>query len=120
MYTKKVMLSLIKGINENSWIILKANIDSFYHWKVIKAGFSAIGSNMWLAATVAMGKIATKSLISHVRGMKEPVARIIIPAIANVEKAKENLNFFRTLGTSMKKFENSASLDVAPHVWLLN
>ena len=49
-------------------------------------------------------------------GMKDPVARIIIAAMANIEKVKENLNFFRTFGTSMKKFENSASFDVAPHV----
>lgn len=75
-----------------------------------------MGNNIWLAATVAMGKIATKSLISHEYGMKGPVAKVIIPAMANVENAKENLNFFRTFGTSIKKLENSASLDVAPQV----
>ena len=49
--------------------------------------------------------------------MNGPVARMIIPTIANVEKTKENLNLFRTLGTSIKKLENSTSLDVAPHVY---
>ena len=48
--------------------------------------------------------------------MKDPVARVIIVAMANIEKAKENLNLFSTFGTSMKKFENSASFEVAPHV----
>ena len=34
-----------------------------YQEKVIKAGFSAIGRSKWLAMTVAIGRMATKSVI---------------------------------------------------------
>lgn len=35
----------------------------FYHEKVMRAGFKARGNKKWEAATVAMGRMATKSLI---------------------------------------------------------
>ena len=63
-----------------------------------------------------MGKMATKSLMTHEYGINFPVARIIIPAIAAKENAKENLNFFKTFGTSMKKLDCSTSFAVAPQV----
>ena len=63
-----------------------------------------------------MGKIATKSVIRQSGGMKVPVAKTTMPAIPSKAKIMLNLNFLRTLGTSMKKLENSASLLVAPQV----
>ena len=36
-----------------------------YQENVINAGFSASGNNKWLAVTVAMGRMATKSVISQ-------------------------------------------------------
>jgi hypothetical protein len=39
----------------------------------------------------------------------------IMLAIVSRHMPIEYLNFFSTFGTSMKKFENSTSLDVAPH-----
>ena len=89
---------------------------SHYHEKVMRAGFKTIGRSMWLVVTVAMGNIATKSLICQSGGMNVPQASTIMPIMPMRANAMENLNFLRTLGTSMKKFENSASLEVAPQV----
>jgi hypothetical protein len=92
-----------------------------HHEKVINAGFSAIGNNKWLAVTVAMGKMATKSFIIQSCGTKLlPTANMIIPAIPSRANIMLHLNFFNTLGTSMKKLENSASLAVAPHVMFIS
>ena len=82
----------------------------------MSAGFRTIGKSMWLVVTVAIGKMATKSLICQSGGMKLPHASTIMPIMPMRAKAIENLNFLRTLGTSMKKLENSASLEVAPQV----
>lgn len=94
----------------------KQGREGVYHENVINAGFSTIGSSKWLTVTVAMGRMGTKSLICQSGGINEPVARMIIPTIPVSENAMLYLNFFRTLGTSMKKLENSASLAVAPQV----
>ena len=42
----------------------------------------------------------------------------IMPAMLKMANAIENLNLFKTFGTSMKKLLNSASFAVAPHVML--
>lgn len=63
-----------------------------YHENVINAGLSAMGNKKWLAATVAMGKIATKSWILQSCGMKGASARMIMAAIKVREKSMENLN----------------------------
>jgi len=87
-----------------------------YQENVINAGLSASGNNKWLAVTVAIGRIATKSVISQPYGMNGATAKITMPAMPTSENMKENLNFLSTLGTSIKKLLNSASLDVAPQV----
>ena len=69
---------------------------------------------------VAMGTMAVISLIFQSHGTCGATARNIIPEIPMIEKAMLNLNFFNTLGTSMKKFENSASFAVAPQVILIS
>ena len=97
-----------------------ARVKTNYHEKVIKAGLRTMGSSMWLAVTVDMGKIATKSLICQSGGIKLPSERIIMPTMPMRAKSILNLNFLRTLGTSMKKLENSASFAVAPHVMLIS
>jgi len=65
---------------------------SIYHENVINAGFRAIGSNKCEAATVAMGKMATKSVMCQLYGMNGAVARMIMPTIKVMEKSIENLN----------------------------
>ncbi len=42
-----------------------ADREAAHHEKVMRAGFSTIGSKRWLAVTVAMGRMATKSLMRH-------------------------------------------------------
>lgn len=44
-------------------MLLGRYMNQNYHEKVIRAGFNAKGRRRWLPATVAMGRIATKSLI---------------------------------------------------------
>jgi hypothetical protein len=84
-------------------------------------GFNTIGNRRWLVATVAKGKIATKSVISQSYGIKLlPHARTIMPVMAVNENKKLHLNVFKTLGTSMKKFDVSFSFAVAPHVMLIS
>lgn len=108
-YTAKWYQSFVKEVVRCKW--------EYYHWKVIKAGLRAIGNSIWLAATVAIGKMATKSLINQEWGINSAVASIIIPMIAMSEKINEILNLFRTLGTSMKKLDFSTSLAVAPQTY---
>jgi hypothetical protein len=67
---------------------------------------------------MAIGKIATKSVIRQPTGTNGATARMIIATIPSKLIAKLNLNLLSTLGTSIKKLENSASLDVAPHCML--
>ena len=56
--------------------------------------------------------------------MKDASPRIIMPEIMpeinTTEKVMQNQNCLSTFGTSMKKFENSNSLAVAPHVILIS
>ncbi len=63
-----------------------------------------------------MGKMAMKSVIRQVYGTKLALANTIMAVIPKREKKMLNLKRFTTLGTSMKKLLNSASLDVAPQV----
>ncbi len=63
-----------------------------------------------------MGRMATKSVMRQSHGTNGANAIMIMPAILMTAKAMENLNLFKTLGTSMKKLLNSASFAVAPHV----
>lgn len=63
-----------------------------YHENVIRAGFSASGSRKWLAATVAMGRMATKSVIRQSCGINGATANMTMPAMAVSEKSMENLN----------------------------
>lgn len=68
-----------------------------------------------------MGRMATKSVIIQSYGIKlDPFAKMIMPAMPMTENIMENLNFFKTLGTSMKKLLNSASFEVAPQVMLIS
>lgn len=46
--------------------------------------------------------------------MNSAVAMMTIPAMVNRHMLIEYLNFWSTFGTSMKKLENSTSLEVAP------
>ena len=91
-------------------------LQEVYQEKVIKAGLSAIGNSRCDPLTMANGKMATKSVMCHEYGMKGAVARMIMPAMETKEKVIDTQNCFSTLGTSIKKLENSASLEVAPHV----
>ena len=80
-----------------------------------------MGNSIWLTVTVDMGKIATKSLICQSGGtFKLEEERTIMPEMPMKANNMLNLNFRSTLGTSMKKLENSASLAVAPHVMLIS
>lgn len=63
-----------------------------YHENVISAGLRASGRRKWELATVAMGRMATKSLIRQSYGTNGATARIIIPAMKTREKTMENLN----------------------------
>jgi hypothetical protein len=63
-----------------------------YHENVIRAGLRARGRSRWLAATVAMGKMATKSVMRQSYGTKGATARMTMPAMKMHEKIMENLN----------------------------
>lgn len=59
---------------------------------VINAGFSASGNSKCDPATVAMGRIATKSVMCQLYGINGATAKIIMPTMKMVEKSIENLN----------------------------
>jgi hypothetical protein len=63
-----------------------------YHEKVINAGLRARGSSRCEPATVAMGRMATKSVMCQLKGMKGATARITMPAMKMLAKIMENLN----------------------------
>ena len=75
----------------------------------------AIGNNKWQAHNMAMGKMATNLVIFQLQGINVASAMMIITTIINRDKHIDHLNFLATLGTSMKKLENSTSFAVAPH-----
>lgn len=58
----------------------------------MRAGLRAIGSSRWLVATVAMGRMATKSLMRQSRGTKGATARMTIAVMKKRENAIEYLN----------------------------
>merc|ERR1712169_104180 len=60
--------------------------------------------------------MATKSVMRQSWGIKSAVARIMTPMMDKRDRSMETRNFFNTLGTSMKKLENSASLEVEPQL----
>lgn len=66
-----------------------------YQEKVIKAGFNAIGRSKCEVATVAMGKMATKSVMRQLYGMKGAQARTIMRMMKPNEKIMEYLNWRR-------------------------
>lgn len=66
---------------------------SNYHEKVINAGFNASGNNKCDAATVAMGRIATKSVMCQLYGIKGATARMTMPAMNKLAKSMEILNY---------------------------
>lgn len=63
-----------------------------YQEKVIKAGLRASGRRKCEVATVAMGRMATKSVMRHWTGTKGATARMIMPTMKRMEKSIENLN----------------------------
>ena len=63
-----------------------------YQEKLIKLGFKANGNSKCETVTVAMGSIATKSVILQSYGTKLAFAKTIIAVIPNKLKAIENLN----------------------------
>ena len=81
---------------------------------VISAGLSAIGSRKWLTQMVDMGRMAMKEVIFQSYGTNGAQASTTMPTMKTSEKAMLNLNWRSTRGTSMKKLEASASLEVAP------
>jgi len=95
-----------------------------YQANVIKAGFNANGNKKWLTTKLVSGTIDSSWLICHEKGMKDASPRIIKPEIKpeinTSEKVMLNQNCLSTFGTSMKKFENSNSMAVAPHVMLIS
>lgn len=58
----------------------------------MRAGLRAIGSKRWLVATVAMGRMATKSVIRQSIGTKGATARMTIATMKRMENAIEYLN----------------------------
>jgi hypothetical protein len=64
----------------------------------MRAGFRAIGRSRWLAATVAMGKMATKSVMRQSRGTKGATARITMATMKKSENVIEYLNCARYPG----------------------
>lgn len=63
-----------------------------YHEKVMRAGLSASGRRKCEAATVAMGRMATKSVMRQPIGTKGATARMTMPTMKTSEKIMENLN----------------------------
>jgi hypothetical protein len=63
-----------------------------YHEKVMRAGLRARGRSRCEVATVAMGRMATKSVIRQSYGMKGPVAKMTMVAMNKTENSMENLN----------------------------
>lgn len=76
-----------------------------YQEKVIRPGFSAMGSSKWLAATVDMGKMATKSVMRQSWGTKGATARMIMPTINARAKIMENLNYQCLLAKNGRQYE---------------
>ena len=64
-----------------------------YQEKVMSAGLRASGNSKWLAATVAIGRIATKSVILQPTGTNGATAMTIMPTMKITAKAMENLNY---------------------------
>ena len=63
-----------------------------YHENVINAGFSASGKRRCDPATVAIGRIATKSRMCQLYGTNGATARMIMPTRKTVANNIENLN----------------------------
>ena len=84
------------------------------------SGLSAIGRRKCEAQTVAMGRMAVKSVILQSHGTKGQTAKTIIAMQPSSAKSMLHLKPLRILGTSMKKLENWTSLEVAPHVMLIS
>lgn len=59
----------------------------------MSAGFKANGSNKWLAATVAMGRMATKSVMRQLTGTNGATAIMTIPIMKISANAIEYLNW---------------------------
>lgn len=75
------------------------------------------GKRIWHPAVVARGKITPQALPSTLQPMgTNGVLRMIIPATMVHEMVKENQNFFRIFGTSLKKLLFCTSLTVALQV----
>src|SRR6266851_4386655 len=87
--------------------------------KIINHGLSTIGKRMWLAATIASGKMTAQSTpgICHPRGTRLVVRTIIIASMKKMMRnARQKRRKIR--GSSMKKLDRSTSFLVAPHVML--
>lgn len=75
---------------------------------------------MWHPAAAARGKITPQPLLSTLQPTgTSGVLRMIIPATIAHEMVRENQNFFRILGTSLKKLLLCTSLIVALQVMLI-
>lgn len=74
-------------------LLNRGELVTVYQEKVMRAGFRAMGSKRWLVATVAMGRIATKSLMRQSIGTKGATARMMMAVMKNREKAIEYLNY---------------------------
>lgn len=66
-----------------------------YHEKVMRAGLSTSGRRKCETATVAMGRMATKSVMRQSKGTNGATARMTMPAMKVSEKSIENLNCAR-------------------------
>src|SRR5882762_5477643 len=75
------------------------------------------GKRIWHPAALARGKITPQALPSTLQSIgTNGVLKMIIPAIIAHEMVRENQNFFRIFGTSLKKLLFWTSLTVALQV----
>ena len=70
-----------------------ATLRQTYQEKVMSAGLRDSGNSKWLAATVAIGRMATKSVILQPTGTNGATAMTIMPTMKITAKAMENLNY---------------------------
>lgn len=59
----------------------------------MRAGFRTMGSSKWLTATVAIGRIATKSVMRQLNGTNGATARMMMATIKPRENKIDHLNY---------------------------